>query len=266
MTPDSPTETGRRARSLAAGMLCVAICMPLHAAETLILCFENKVVMPWRTTEREGLNFDMLRRVEGKLDISFSYELLPWKRCLAKLKANEVDGAFSVSFSDERRQFGTFPGNALADESKRMHVARYFLIRKKGSAISWDGKHLSHVDGKIGIQLGYSVGAFLLGQKVAIEESNESPHNIARKVLSGRIAGAAMFDSDIHALMRGPLAPQLEIVGTPLVERAYYLILSSALVKARPELAERIWSSIEEVRNGREYGKLVQAAGAENGR
>lgn len=249
---------------MTAALLCAATCAPLLAADKLTLCFENKMVMPWRSTERVGLNFEMLSRVEARAGVRFDYALLPWKRCLARLKANEVDGAFSVSFSDERRQYGTFPGTGAADTAKRMHVSRYFLVRKKGSAASWDGKRFSNIDGKIAFQLGYSVAELLHALNMPVDESNDSPYNMGRKVLTGRVAAAAMFDSDVDVLMNGPLASQLEVVATPLVEKPYYLILSNALVKARPELAGQIWKSVEDVRNGREYKKLVQAAGAEN--
>jgi polar amino acid transport system substrate-binding protein len=56
------------------------------------------------------------------------------------------------------------------------------------------------------------------------------------------------------------------VVATPLVEKPYYLMLSNAMLKARPELADKIWKSIEEVRNGKEYGKLIQAAGVDHAR
>ena len=266
MTRAFARQAGPLMRSLAAGVLCAAVCSPLLAATKLTLCFENKMVLPWRSVDLDGLNFDLLKRVEAKVDIAFTYQLLPWKRCLAKLKANEVDGAFTVSFSDERRQFGSFPGNEQADVRRRMHTARYFLVRKKGSAIDWDGKRFLNVDGKIAFQLGYSVGDMLNEQKVPVDETNDTAYNVGRKVLTGRVAGAAMMDSDVSELMRSALASRLDIVATPLVEKAYYLMLSNALVKAKPELAEHIWKSIEEVRNGREYGKLLRAAGAENAR
>lgn len=263
MPSDFARTTGRLARLLTA-LLCAATCTPLLAAAPLTLCLENKMVMPWRSTTLEGLNFEMLKRVESRTGVKFAYTLLPWKRCLAKLKANEVDGAFSVSFSDERRQYGMFSVNGGADIKTRMHVSRYFLVRKKGSAADWDGTRFSHVDGKIAFQLGYSVSDMLNELKMPVDESNDSPYNMGRKVLAGRVAAAAMFDSDVDVLMNGPLAHQLEVVETPLVEKPYYLILSNALVKARPELAEQIWKGVEDVRNGREYKKLVQAAGAEN--
>lgn len=248
------------------GLLLLAASAPLLAAERLTLCFENKLVAPWRNVDKTGLNFQLLQRVEKKLDLHFNYQLLPWKRCLAKLKANEVDGAFTVSFSDERRQFGAFPGNGQADVKQRMHFARYFLVRKKGSNVGWDGRQFQNLDGKIAFQLGYSVGDMLRELRVPVDEAADSPHSVGRKVIAGRVAGAAMMDSDTHAIMQGPLAPYLEVVETPLIEKPYYLMLSHALAKARPKLAEQIWEEIEEVRNGKEYGKMVKAAGAENAR
>jgi polar amino acid transport system substrate-binding protein len=251
---------------LAVALCCALLAAPAVATQKLTLCFENKVVPPWRTIEQSGLNFELLKRVESRLQISFDYELLPWKRCLAKLRANDVDGAFTVSFSDERRDYGAFPGNLVPDARRRMHYARYFLVRRKGSDIEWDGKQFSNIDGKIAFQLGYSVGELLRAQKVDVDESNDSAYNMGRKVLAGRVAGAAMMDSDVTLLMRAPIANRLEVVNTPLTEKPYYLMLSNALVKTRPELAEQIWRSIEEVRDSKEYGKLIKAAGADNAR
>lgn len=258
--------TGYLARHLTLGLGCLALCAPLQAADKLTLCFENKVVPPWRTPALGGLNFELLKRVESKLDLQFDYQLLPWKRCLAKLQANQVDGAFSVSHTDQRRQYGVFPGLDGPDPRKRMHSARYYLLRKKGSRIDWDGKQFHHADGKIGFQLGYSVGDMLRTLKVPVDERNDTLHNVGRMLIAGRLAGAAVFDSDAETLMRGPLGPKLELLPTPLVEKPYYLMLSNRLVQSRPELCERIWKAIEEVRNGREYGKLVHAAGASNAR
>ncbi|MFL6657775.1 MAG: amino acid ABC transporter substrate-binding protein, partial [Massilia sp.] len=172
----------------------------------------------------------------------------------------------TVSYSAERKQYGGFPGGDVADSKKRMHYASYFLIRKKGGTIDWDGTQFHQVNGKIAFQLGYSVGEQLHQLKVPVDETNDSLYNVGRKILTGRVAAAAVMDSDAAVLMHGPLAPQLEMVKIPLVEKPYYLMLSNALVKARPALAEQIWKGIEDVRNGKEYIKLVQAAGVEPAR
>ncbi len=241
---------------IALALICLLLAGPVLARDTLSLCFERKDVPPWRTIDGAGLNFALLNQVSAKLDIDFKYESLPWKRCLAKLAANEVDGAFSVSFSRSRMPMGTFPGGEQPDASKRLHVANYSLVRRKGSTINWDGKHFSSVDGLVGFQLGYSVGEFLRDQKLRVDELNIRAGELARQVAAGRLVAAAIFDTDVAHVMSGPLAPQLEVLPVKLIEKPYFLMLSHKLTTGKPLLAQRLWKLIEEVRNSPAYQKL----------
>ena len=245
--------------ALAASLLLLAG-LPALARDTVTLCFERQQVLPWRSLDGGGLNFEMLKLVAARLDIVFDYQSMPWKRCLEQLKANQVGGAFAVSFNPSRLELGEYPGGEQADASKRMHVDKYVLIRRKGERIDWDGKTLKNVEGAIGVQLGYSVGDFLRGMNVAVDEGSQRASELAEKLLAGRLAGAAMGGSDATALLNGPLAGQLEAVPIPLVEKPYFLVLSHALVATQPKLAERIWKGIEEVRNGAAYKKLLREA------
>lgn len=246
-------------------LLCGLLAAPLHAADRLTFCFERKAVPPWRNIDKTGLNFELLQRVEAKLKLTFDYKLLPWKRCLVMLKANQLDGAFSVSFTEDRRNFGAFPGTP-PDVNKRMNYARYFLVRRLGSKADWDGDRFHNIEGKISFQLGYSVGDMLRAHKLAVDETSDSLHKVGRKIVAGRVSGAALMDSDMEMLMAGPLGGQLDVVPTPLSERAYYLMLSERLVREQPQLARKIWDSVEQVRNSRAYGRLVRAAGADSAR
>ena len=67
----------RLARQLGAGLLCAGLATPLWAAENITLCFENKMVLPWRTLAHEGLNFELLKRVEARLPVKFAYQRWP---------------------------------------------------------------------------------------------------------------------------------------------------------------------------------------------
>jgi polar amino acid transport system substrate-binding protein len=239
-------------------------CAPALAKDTITLCFERQEVLPWRTLNGGGLNFELLNQVATKLDITFDYQSMPWKRCLEQLKANEVGGAFAVSFNVGRMAIGEYPGGANPDFGKRMHIDRYVLMRKKGARIDWDGKRLSNVNGAIGFQLGYSVGDFLRGMRVPVDEGSQRASELAQKLIAGRLAGAALGGGDAASLMNGPMAPQLEVLPLPLIEKPYFLILSHALVASNPQLAERIWKGVEEARNSPGYRKL--ARDAEGGR
>jgi polar amino acid transport system substrate-binding protein len=241
---------------LALALICLVLAGPVLAKDTLSLCFERKDVPPWRTIDGAGLNFDLLGQVAARLDIELKYDSLPWKRCLAKLTANEVDGAFSVSFSRSRVSMGAFPGGEQPDASKRLHTANYSLVRRKGSKINWDGKQFSGVDGLVGFQLGYSVGEFLRDQKLKVDELNVRAGELARQVVAGKLAAAAIFDTDVAQVMSGPLAPQLEVLPVKLIEKPYFLMLSRKLATGNPALAQRLWKTIEEVRISPGYQKL----------
>jgi polar amino acid transport system substrate-binding protein len=222
---------------------------------TIPLCFEREEVQPWRTLDGGGLNFELLNEVARRLGVQFDYQSMPWKRCLAQLKANQMDGAFAVSFSQERLELGAYPGGLKPDPERRLHVDRYLLVRRKGSRVDWDGKAFRNLDGRVGFQLGYSVGDFLRRQGVLVDEGSQRSDELLQKLLSGRVEAAALGGGDTLRLVRGRLAEQLEVVPAPLLEKPYFLMLSHDFVRREPQLAERIWNTIAEVRNGPAYRK-----------
>ena len=50
-----------------------------------------------------------------------------------------------------------------------------------------------------------------------------------------------------------------------LVEKPYYLILSHAFVAQHPDLAVRIWRTVEEVRTGPAYRRRERALAGQQG-
>ena len=241
-------------------------------AERIALCFERQEVRPWRSLDGGGLNFELLSEVAKRTGVVFDYQSMPWKRCLEQLKANQVGGAFAVSFNRDRMALGAYPGvvagtaEPQADASKRMHIDTYVLVRRRGSRLDWDGKKFHHLDGKIGFQLGYSVGDFLRAQGVATDEGSQRADELAQKLIAGRLAGAALGGGDTARLMRGPFGVQLEVLPLPLLEKPYYLVLSHALAAAKPQLALRLWDAVEQVRTSPAYRKReAQAMGGRIG-
>ena len=190
--------------SLLAGAPALAAVKP-----RITLCFEREEVLPWRTLDGGGLNFELLNEVAQRTGVEFDYQSMPWKRCLAQLKADQVGGAFAVSFSRERLALGAYPGGQNADPERRTHVDRYLLVRRKGSRVDWNGKTFQHLDGRIGFQLGYSVGDFLRAQGVQTDEGSQRSDELAQKLIAGRLAGAALGGGDAQRLMRGPYGKRL---------------------------------------------------------
>ena len=243
---------------------------PVADTQAVSLCFERQEVLPWRTLDGGGLNFELLGEVARRLGIVFAYQSMPWKRCLAQVKAAQVDGAFAVSFSRERLALGAYPGvrgpDGQADPARRMHVDRYVLVRRKGGKVDWDGKRFANVDGRIGFQLGYSVGDFLRAQNVPVDEGSQQADELVQKMLAGRLVAAALGGGDAVRLMRTAYAQEIEVVPVPLIEKPYYLMLSHAFVARHPDLAERIWKTIGEVRTSAFYRRREhELAGPQEG-
>jgi polar amino acid transport system substrate-binding protein len=265
-----------RRRHLGLSLCCLlaAALAPASAAakDTITLCFERLEVLPWRTLDGGGLNFELLNAVARRTGVEFDYQGMPWKRCLAQLKANQIDGAFAVSFSPDRLALGVFPGGEQADPAKRLHVDRYVLVRRKGSRVDWDGKHFSNLDGRVGFQLGYSVGDFLRALNVPVDEGSQRSDELAEKLVAGRLAAAALGGQDAVRVIRGPLARQLEVLPAPLIEKPYYLAFSHRFAQQHPGLLDRIWKAIAEVRETPAYRQhehelmAAQAASVAGGR
>ena len=70
----------------------------------------------------------MMAQLEKQLNIPVKLMLMPWKQCLAELKAGKVDGAMNASFNTERAEFVRI--SAIVD-------AHFSLIVDGESASFW---------------------------------------------------------------------------------------------------------------------------------
>jgi polar amino acid transport system substrate-binding protein len=266
-TPTPTTRLSTR-RLLLALCACTAwLCAAPASAQTapaapLQLCYERADILPWRTMDDTGLNFDLINMAARKAQLAVNFVALPWKRCLAELQAQKMDGVIGASFSEDRKLIGAFPGGDTPQADARLHVDGYRLIRRKGDAVSWDGKRFENLNGPVGAQLGYSVVAQLKGLGVAVDDGSQTATELVQKLLSGRLAAAAVGSSDALVLSRpgAPYAERIEVVAAPLVEKPYFLMLSHDLVKQRPAVAQRLWQAIADSRQSPEYRQLERAA------
>ncbi|MDA7085330.1 hypothetical protein PH586_02855 [Pseudomonas sp. SA3-5] len=111
------------------------------AAAPLRFCHEDQDAYPWVMTDKRGLNLELLDLVAQSLAQTFSFVPVPWKRCLSGLQQGIYDGAFAASFKVERMSAGRYPlaADDQPDASRRLHMSRYALYRRRGDAVSWDG-------------------------------------------------------------------------------------------------------------------------------
>jgi|JI81BgreenRNA_FD_contig_111_332120_length_2698_multi_3_in_0_out_0_2 polar amino acid transport system substrate-binding protein len=226
-----------------------------EAPRTLVLCFEDSDVLPWRTREKVGLNFTMLDAVAARTGLRFDYQGRPWRRCHDDLRAGRVDGTFGMSVTPERQAFAAFPGGDTPDPSLRMFEGGYVLVRRRGTTVDFDGERIIGLDGAIGAEPATSIAQDLRRKGYAVDDAAPSPQALLRKLAAGRIAAAAVGTDQMHQLSQEahPWLRQLEEVPRPLVEKPYFLALSKPFVARHPDLAARVWQAVAEVRESPAY-------------
>lgn len=252
------SSSGFCALKAAAAVAVLGLSTLAHAGGLVKLCMEDRDIRPWITRDGGGLNVVLLDRVAATLGIHIEYQRLPWKRCLDKLKANQVDGAFGASFKPERLAYGVYPGGASPDAAKRLNLDRYILVCRRDSGVHWDGKVLGGLRGAVGTQLGYSVADDLRQRGIAVDEGAPGANELMHKLLAGHVAAAAMLEGEARTLITEfpEVARTVQVLPHALVEKPYYLLLSHAFMKAQAKRADAIWNTIEKVRESKDYQAL----------
>ncbi|UGA37119.1 hypothetical protein JOS77_23745 [Chromobacterium haemolyticum] len=171
---------------------------------------------------------------------------MAWVRCLNEVQNNQIDGVFEISFKPERLRIGVYPMKGdVPDPNLRMHLDGYSLYRLKGSKLEWDGQSLSHLDGAVGAQTGFSVIAQLQALGAPVDDSSRNPEQNLNKLLAHRIGALALptLTGD-NLLASNPVyRDRVEKVGPDLVAKPYYLIFSHNFADSHPKLTPPILGS-----------------------
>ncbi|MDE1463991.1 substrate-binding periplasmic protein [Spartinivicinus poritis] len=210
--------------------------------------------------ERPGVSIEMLKLVEEKLKVKFTFLRMPWQRGLKAIAANKIDGLFHSSFKPECLAIGVYPmQNGKLDISKRMLNWSYVLYKLNSSPLNWDGMQFTELDGAIGATRGYAVVDQLVKLSVDVEEVENTLQNM-EKLVAGRIAGVADLETmgDFILKTYSPKYDRVVKVNPPLRTKAYFLMLSHQFVKQSPKLSEEIWATIELIRESDKYNELLR--------
>ncbi len=244
-------------------ILTALVSAQIQSAEVTIFS-ENETSFPWIVKESNaGLNFILLDLVDKKIpEVEFVHKRVPWKRCLNAMKQEEfVDssGCFSASYKEVRKEFGVYPGGDSPNSELRLHSSSYSLYTKKSNQNVGVAGKLT-IDGlgddaKIAAPAGYSISSDLASKGYKVDDQSKNTKANFQKLLSGRVeAVTALTESgDFHLDTNPKYQADIQKLTPPLVNKPYYLMLSHGFVKKNPEIAEKIWATIAEVRESEEY-------------
>ncbi|MGE5548700.1 MAG: substrate-binding periplasmic protein [Solirubrobacterales bacterium] len=227
-----------------------------RAAEILRAAYEDVENAPYYMgnsveidAERPGISVEMMREAAKRAGIEIKFVRMPWVRCLKSLERGEVDAIFNSSFKEDRLPLGVYPMAAgKPDHHRRIDTITYALYRVKGGKVTFNGKAITGLDGPVGAPAGYSILTDLKAMGVATEEAPDTVINF-KKLASGRIPAVATHERIGDGLIASGEFPNLEKVTPVLASKDYFVQVSHQLYGRKPELVERLWSHLAEVRD-----------------
>ena len=229
------------------------------------LCFINKknpplVLDPGNlATQKPGVTVEILSAISKRLNVKFNYSHMPWARCLYKLKNNEADAIFHASYTAERRQYGVYPEmNGEEDKDRYLVNQTYYIYKRKGSALEWDGESFSNLIRPVGAIIDFSVVKDLKKNKLEVEEVAGIRANL-NKLLSGRIDAFINYASQTDAVLAKDekFRQNIEKVDLPYRKKIKHLLFSKEFYNTNPELVEQIWHELAMLRSSGQYQKIL---------
>lgn len=197
-----------------------------------------------------GALLAMLGRLPGHIpELRLVFSRKPWPRCLSDLESGSADAVLAGSATPQRLALGALPMRAgRPDRRYRLASRSYSLYKRKDTALAWDGRRFSDLDGRLGVMRGYAIGADLNALGVPVSEV-DLQENAFRMLLAGRLGGVAQLSAEADQLLAGSAEfGRIAKVGPPIAVKDYYLLINRQFQAEHPQLARRIWAALAAMR------------------
>ncbi|MCL9782472.1 transporter substrate-binding domain-containing protein [Vibrio sp. S4M6] len=237
-------------------VLVVAASIPIYASAetTLRLAYSDVESYPFQmgngteVSTPPGLALDVINAVAEELDLRVQYIRVPGKRVLQDIETGSVDGGFIFSYNTQRAQYANYPmHDQQPDRSKRIATIGYYFYVLQGQPLSWNGENLVGSNKKVGAHLGFSIVRELKNKNFNVYEvkTTEQLFNMLRRQ---RVSAIAVQDTMAQKFLGSQSGNHIKKLHPPITTKDYYLVLSHPFVENNPELANKIWQRIRDVR------------------
>lgn len=98
-----------------------------------------------------GFEIDILKAVLGKMNLTATFGLYPWPRCLKYLEQGKADAVISMLYTPEREQYTYYPDEYIS-------ISKTMLFKKAKSHITFNGAYEGLKRYTIGVIMGFSYG------------------------------------------------------------------------------------------------------------
>nr|WP_254304226.1 transporter substrate-binding domain-containing protein [Shewanella sp. VB17] len=276
-------------------LFCSLLTSVTYAQTVITIATDETSGRPWIweagkifNENNPGVELELYKLVEKKLDIKFKFLRLPWVRAKLYLQSGKIDGMFPTSFKTEREYWAFYPRNKPFDNiawsnfkkspefkmdnnlvkvlgelshSKKTRNIGYYLYKLKGSKIDWDGHKFLNVSkfDEIGVTTGYSINSKLADMGLKLSKTI-NPMQSLQMLMLGRITGIVNMETIIDTNISLHKEQFSKIIKSPIIiqENSYYLAFSESFMMRNSNTAEKIWQGIEDIKKTAEFSIILQ--------
>jgi len=228
-------------------------------ARTITVCIPSNPFPPLTFADREGQGQWLVRKAMERQGDSVRFESVPWKRCTEGVVAGAYEAAMppSAIFLPQM----AFPmAGGEADSRKSVGTVTMSVLRRVGSAATWDGKAFSSLNTPVLHNKNIvSVREKLARLGVAGDEGAHVNESLLRKLLAGRGELLVMNEqAAIEELAHPDYKGQLEILPAPFLSFTLYVAFNREFHAANTAWVEAIWTEIGRLRASPEWDRIAR--------
>jgi polar amino acid transport system substrate-binding protein len=237
--------------------------LPLEPApaRTLEVCVSDTGGAPLSYPNREGQGQYLLRVAAARLGDEVKFIVEPRRRCLDNVEHGRYQVLLLASYTPEHEHFA-FPmmRDGQLDATRAIGGIDNYVIKVKGSTVTWDGRTLGGFNHPILVMNGRrTVHDHLLELQLPANDSPNHPESIAEMLLSERGDAAILTEREWKALQADPrVAQHLEALTPPFLHDDLYCVFNRQFAAENADYVETVWSEFEQIRATREWALFLR--------